>query len=109
MAPVHQAPLPRTDLLHKTPPRSSSRYAMPSERSCCSCTVALTPTPSPCAVPTTHSYAASQMPEYKSLVDDAVTYAKKNGKTDAEKLELAQDKLCVNVSQTPLKKDTKNP
>lgn len=48
-------------------------------------------------------YAASQMPEYKSLVDDAVAYAKKNGKTDAEKLELAQDKLCVNFGLEILK------
>lgn len=48
-------------------------------------------------------YAASQKPEYKSLVDEAVEYAKKHGKTDAEKLELAQDKLCVNFGLEILK------
>jgi transaldolase len=40
-------------------------------------------------------YAASQMPEYKHLVKQAVDFAKITGKTDAERIELAQDKLCV--------------
>eukprot|EP00040_Diaphanoeca_grandis_P004851 m.30359 g.30359 ORF g.30359 m.30359 type:complete len:324 (+) comp16270_c0_seq1:75-1046(+) len=48
-------------------------------------------------------YAAAQMPQYKHLVDEAVEYAKKNGKTDAEKIQLAQDKLFVNFGIEILK------
>jgi len=48
-------------------------------------------------------YAAAQMEKYKPLVDEAVNYAKKNGKTDAEKIELAQDKLFVNFGVEILK------
>lgn len=40
--------------------------------------------------------SASQLPEYKSIVAEAVAFAKKEGKNDEEKLNLAMDRLAVN-------------
>ena len=48
-------------------------------------------------------YAASQMEQYKHLVDDAVEYGKSNGSDQASKLSLAMDKLCVNFGNEILK------
>eukprot|EP00038_Savillea_parva_P031235 m.84056 g.84056 ORF g.84056 m.84056 type:complete len:361 (-) comp9578_c0_seq1:3024-4106(-) len=47
--------------------------------------------------------AAAMMDKYKSVVDDAVKYAKENAKTDEEKLDLAMDKLFVNFGCEILK------
>jgi len=41
-------------------------------------------------------YAASQLPPYKHLVDDAINYGKSHGKTLEEQTEFAMDKLGVN-------------
>jgi len=48
-------------------------------------------------------FAASGLPQYKHLVDDAIQYAKKNGKDHAEQVELATDKICVNFGIEILK------
>ena len=40
---------------------------------------------------------AATQPEYKHLVEDAVSYAKANATTNAEQLELAMDKVSVRV------------
>ena len=44
-------------------------------------------------------YKAAIMPEYASLVDDAVAYAKKKlpKGSNSEQLSLAMDKLCVGI------------
>jgi transaldolase len=39
--------------------------------------------------------AAAKMPQYQPLIDEAVAYGKKNGKTLMEQVELASDKLFV--------------
>lgn len=41
-------------------------------------------------------YAASQMPQYKSLLDDAVAYAKATSTDPKKQLEAAMDKVCIN-------------
>ncbi len=48
-------------------------------------------------------YAASQMPQYAGLVDDAISYAKDNASDKAAQLELAMDKLSVNFGLEILK------
>jgi transaldolase len=48
-------------------------------------------------------FAASGLPQYAPLVDDAIQYAKKNGKDVAEQVELATDKICVNFGIEILK------
>jgi len=48
-------------------------------------------------------FAASGLAEYQHLVDDAIEYAKKNGKDFAEQVELALDKVCVNFGIEILK------
>jgi transaldolase len=48
-------------------------------------------------------YAASQISEYQHLVDDAVAYGRKAGKTGAEKLTKIVDKLFVNFGCEILK------
>jgi len=48
-------------------------------------------------------YAASQMPAYKSLFDDAVAYARSAGKTEKEQIEKALDKVAVNFGVEILK------
>jgi len=48
-------------------------------------------------------YAASQLPQYAKLVDDAVAYGKHNGKSLAEQTEKAMDKLAVNFGIEILK------
>ena len=48
-------------------------------------------------------YAATQLAHYKHLVDDAITYAKNNGKTLEEQTSLAMDKLSVNFGLEILK------
>lgn len=48
-------------------------------------------------------FAASQLPEYKHLVDEAIAYAKANEKDLANQLDLAQDKLLVNFCTEILK------
>lgn len=48
-------------------------------------------------------YAAAQLPAYKSLVDDAVKYAKEKGKSKEEQVSLAIDKLFVNFGIEILK------
>jgi len=48
-------------------------------------------------------YAASQLPQYHNLVEDAVAYGKSNGKTLAEQTEKALDKLAVNFGIEILK------
>jgi len=47
--------------------------------------------------------AASQKPEYKSLIEDAVKYGKAQGKSQAEQLSLMMDKLFVNFGIEILK------
>jgi len=47
--------------------------------------------------------AASQKPEYKSLIDDALSYAKSKGKNLHEQVELALDKIAVNFGLEILK------
>jgi len=39
--------------------------------------------------------AATKMPQYKKLIDEAIAYGKKNGKTLTEQVEAASDKLAV--------------
>jgi len=39
--------------------------------------------------------AATKMPQYKKLIDEAIVYGKKNGKTLTEQVEAASDKLAV--------------
>lgn len=41
-------------------------------------------------------FAASSMPAYQSLIDDAVEWAKEEGGTDEEMLTNAMDKVCIN-------------
>lgn len=48
-------------------------------------------------------FAASGLPQYAHLVDDAIQYGKKNGKDVAEQVELATDKVCVNFGVEILK------
>jgi transaldolase len=48
-------------------------------------------------------YAASQLPQYRHLVDDAVEYGKKHGKDTNEKTLIALDKLAVNFGVEILK------
>jgi transaldolase len=48
-------------------------------------------------------YAAAQIPEYQHLIDDAVAYGRKAGKTGAEKLTKTVDKLFVNFGCEILK------
>ena len=48
-------------------------------------------------------YAAAQLPQYKHLVDDALNYGRKNGKTLRSQVELAMDKLSVNFGLEILK------
>ncbi|XP_076466274.1 transaldolase-like [Babylonia areolata] len=40
--------------------------------------------------------AASNMPAYQSLIDDAISWAKKKGGSEAEQLSNAMDKVCIN-------------
>ncbi|XP_052811658.1 transaldolase-like [Mya arenaria] len=47
--------------------------------------------------------AAANKPEYKKLIDDAITYAKSEGSTPAEQLDAAMDKVFVNFGQEILK------
>lgn len=39
--------------------------------------------------------AAAKMPQYQHVIDEAVTYGKKHGKTLQEQIDAAADKLCV--------------
>jgi len=48
-------------------------------------------------------YAASQLPQYRHLVDDAIEYGKKHGKDTNEKTLIALDKLAVNFGVEILK------
>lgn len=48
-------------------------------------------------------YSASQLPQYQSLVDDAIKYGKSHGKTVQEQTTLALDKLAVNFGVEILK------
>lgn len=48
-------------------------------------------------------YAASQMPQYASLVDDAIAYGKGKSSDKAVQLDLAMDKLSVNFGLEILK------
>jgi transaldolase len=48
-------------------------------------------------------YAASMLPQYRPLVDDAVSYAKKLSDKKSEQLSLAMDKLAVNFGVEILK------
>jgi len=48
-------------------------------------------------------YTAAGLPQYKSLVDDAVKYAKEHGKTKEQQVDLALDKLFVNFGVEILK------
>lgn len=48
-------------------------------------------------------FAASSLPQYQPLVDDAVAYGKKNGSTIEEQVENAIDKICVNFGIEILK------
>jgi transaldolase len=41
-------------------------------------------------------YSASQLPQYKHLIDDAILYGKKHGKNVGEQTLIALDKLAVN-------------
>ncbi|KAI8968907.1 transaldolase [Mycotypha africana] len=47
--------------------------------------------------------AAAQKPQYAHLIEDAIKYAKEKGKSDDEKLRLANDKLLVNFGTEILK------
>ncbi|KAI7904583.1 transaldolase [Cokeromyces recurvatus] len=47
--------------------------------------------------------AAAQKPQYAHLIEDAIKYAKSKDVSDAEKLELATDKLLVNFGSEILK------
>jgi len=48
-------------------------------------------------------FAASQLPQYQHLVEDAVQYGKSHGKTEDEKTSIAMDKLAVNFGLEILK------
>lgn len=48
-------------------------------------------------------YAASQLAQYKSLVENAVVYAKKNANTPSKQVSLAMDKLAVSFGVEILK------
>ena len=48
-------------------------------------------------------YAASQMDQYKHVIDDAVAYGKANGSDQASQVDAAMDKLCVNFGNEILK------
>lgn len=48
-------------------------------------------------------FAAANLPEYQFLIEEAVQYGKKNGKTPQEKLSLALDKAFVNFGLEILK------
>lgn len=48
-------------------------------------------------------FAASSLPQYARLVDEAVEYGKNKGKDDAEKISLAMDKLAINFGVEILK------
>jgi transaldolase len=48
-------------------------------------------------------FAASSLPQYQPLVDDAVEYGKKNGNTIEEQVQNAIDKVCVNFGVEILK------
>lgn len=48
-------------------------------------------------------YAASQMPQYKSLLDDAVAYAKAFSTEPQKQLAAAMDKVCINFGIEILK------
>jgi len=48
-------------------------------------------------------YSASQIPAYKHLVEDAISYGKKNGNDSKHKVELAMDRLAVNFGLEILK------
>ncbi|XP_050390712.1 transaldolase isoform X2 [Patella vulgata] len=47
--------------------------------------------------------AAASMPAYQSLIDEAVSYGKENGKTTEEQLNTAMDKVCINFGMEILK------
>jgi len=49
-------------------------------------------------------YKAATMPQYKSLVEDAVTFGKAQAGTDEEKLAITLDRLSVNFGKEILKK-----
>jgi len=48
-------------------------------------------------------FAASSLPQYQHLVDDAVAYGKKHGDNIAKQVENAIDKICVNFGVEILK------
>lgn len=48
-------------------------------------------------------FAASQLPQYRALVDDAVAFGVQNGTTETEQVERALDKLAVNFGIEILK------
>ena len=48
-------------------------------------------------------YAASQMPQYASLVADAIAYGKQKSDKKSDQLDLAMDKLAVNFGLEILK------
>jgi len=48
-------------------------------------------------------YSASQLPQYQSLVDEAVQFGKSKGSTPEEKASWAMDKLAVNFGVEILK------
>ncbi len=48
-------------------------------------------------------FAAAQKPQYKSLIEEAVAYAKSHGKSSEEKKTLLMDKLFVNFGSEILK------
>jgi len=48
-------------------------------------------------------YTAAQMPQYKSLVDEAVSFAKSKGGSKAQQVSLLMDKLAVNFGLEILK------
>lgn len=48
-------------------------------------------------------YAASQLPQYKGLVEEALEYGRKNGKNLRNQVSLAMDKLAVNFGLEILK------
>lgn len=48
-------------------------------------------------------YAASQLPQYKALVDEAIKYAKSHGGSLERQLEVAIDKTMVNFGLEILK------
>jgi len=48
-------------------------------------------------------YTASKLPQYQAVVDDAITFAKSQGKNRAETISLALDKLAVNFGVEILK------